>query len=163
MSASTRYGSPASTRKAIRPSALRNALGDLSVTSQADDDDVGQASTAGPSGTSHDDSLPVTPRKIRPQASLLSIGGADSPATDATSEPGSPTDCGPPKRERYRRKAAEKAQKFSFLKRPKKILPDEPELFMDGEEEECDRCATCAKALRAPIWYQNTRFDHCAR
>jgi histone-lysine N-methyltransferase SUV420H len=103
--------------------------------------------------------------KLRPKASLLYVGGMDSPATDGTrSDPGSPSEDQPPRRERYHRKAAKNAQHFSFLKRPKKAapLPDESVLF-DDEDEDCVRCATCAKPLHERIWYNNKYFDHCAR
>jgi histone-lysine N-methyltransferase SUV420H len=161
MSSSTRFGSPVSSRKTVRPSALRNALGDLMADSRAEEDPI-----AGPSGTQNGNSEPVTPRKPRPKASLLSIGGVDSPATDATrSEPGSPSESGPPRRERYQRKAARNAQHFSFLKRPIKPKTIEPEtsFYMDEEDEDIVRCVTCAKPMHERIWYNNKYFDHCAR
>jgi ferredoxin len=167
MSSSTRVGSPMSSRKPVKPSALRNALSDLNLKSQLDDfepDD--DAPIAGPSGTQTLDSEPVTPRKLKHNPSFLSVGRMDSPATDATSDPGSPSEGQPPKRERYQRKAARNAQHFSFLKRPKKVIEVMPELdqsVMDEEDEDCVRCATCARALHERIWYNNRYFDHCAR
>jgi hypothetical protein len=163
VSSSVRPGSPSSTRKPVRPSALRHALSELDLQAQADED---EQPVAGPSGIARDASGdPITPRKAKPKLSLLSFGGIDSPTTDATrSDPGSPSDDQPPRRERYQRKAAKNAQHFDFRKRPKKVVlaPDES-LVADEEEEDCVRCATCAKALHERIWFNNKYFDHCAR
>jgi hypothetical protein len=163
-SASTpsKYGSPASSRRPIKPSALRNALSDITVHSAGEEEDP----IAGPSGTSHVDLDPITPRKVKPRPSLLSMGGVDSPATDASqSEPASPSESGPPVvRERYQRKAAKNAQHFSFLKRPKKdLVVHEAELLVDEEDEGYERCVTCAKAMREREWFNNRYFDHCLR
>lgn len=155
------YNSPAPSRKPIKPSALRNALGALNVNAEAED----EAPVAGPSGTSHSNSGPITPRKPKPIPSLFDTGGVDSPATDATgSEPDSHLDSGPPKRERYQRKAAKNAQHFSFLRRPKKAMDvEEPQLVMDKEDEGYQRCVTCCQVLRNRPSLLNRYFDHCLR
>lgn len=164
---SARATSPLS-RRQPGPSALRNALGDLSLDPETGDD-AGVEPVAGPSGTKHDDLVePVTPRKTGPRQSALSVSvsGIGSPATESVrSEPESPSEDNPPKRERYHRRAARNAQHFSFLKRPRKAVSVDPrdELPMDEEDEDCVRCATCAKALHERIWFNNKYFDHCAR
>jgi hypothetical protein len=165
LGSSAQAGSPSSRRQA-GPSALRNALSGLDLEMA---DDVDRMPIAGPSGTSHEDvSEPVTPRKLghRPSQLSVSVSGIGSPATESVrSEPESPSEDNPPKRERYHRRAARNAQHFSFLKRPRKDVVVDPrdELQMDEEDEDCVRCATCAKALHERIWYNNKYFDHCAR
>lgn len=163
VSTPTRNGSPASSGKPVKPVALRKALVNLTMGPHRDDAEP----VAGPSGTSHEDSIPVTPRKVKPKPSLLSLGRVDSPATDATgSEPESPSESGPPQRERYQRKAAKNAQHFSFLKRPKKgIEANEPTLLMDEEDAGCVRCTTCAVAIHDREWDKNNHYywDYCPR
>lgn len=166
LSSSTRHGSPLSRRQA-GPSALRNALSGLELDVDKTED---AEPLAGPSGTHHDDDAPelVTPRKAghRPGPLSISLKDIDSPVSESVrSEPGTPTEDDPPKRERYQRRAARNAQHFSFLKRPRKQIIVDPrdELPMDEEDEDCVRCATCAKALHERIWYNNKYFDHCAR
>lgn len=112
-----------------------------------------------------DPSTPV--KRGRPRLSALSM--RDSPTTEsvrseAEPEPESPSGNTPPRRERYVREAVKNAKPWSFLKRPKKTKPVlvEEEL-VDDEDEDCVRCATCAKPLHERIWYNNKYFDHCAR
>ena len=163
MGTPTKPVSSAGSRKPIKPSELRNALGNLSVGSQDDDGEP----VAGPSGTSHEDLTPVTPRKPKPKPSLLSISRVDSPATEATvSEPDSPSEGGPPQRKRYQRKAAKNAQHFNFLKRPRKGMDTgEPELLMDEKDIDCERCATCAVAIQNREWdkLNNRYWEFCLR
>lgn len=145
------------------PSALRNALDGLDDESAS----TGTGTSAGQNGTNtHADGADITtPRKKGARPGDLSVS-VDSPATESVrSEPESPTEDGPPKRERYSRRAARNAQHFSFLKRPKKhIVPErQDEPLIDDEDEDVIRCATCAKALHERIWYNNKYFDHCAR
>lgn len=162
---SARATSPLS-RRQPGPSALRNALTGWDLDAEMADS---SEPVAGPSGTSHDDATdPVTPSKPRPRPSALSVSvsGIGSPASESVrSEPGSPSEDYPPKRERYQRRAARNAQHFSFLKRPRKEVVVDPRdgLQMDEEDEDCVRCATCAKALHERIWFNNKYFDHCAR
>lgn len=165
VSSSTRATSPLS-RRQPGPSALRNALGELDLDTETVDS---VEPIAGPSGTHQDDvTEPVTPRKTgsRPSALSVSVSGIGSPATESVrSEPESPSEDYPPKRERYHRRAARNAQHFSFLKRPRKevVADSRDELQMDEEDEDCVRCVTCAKALHERIWFNNKYFDHCAR
>lgn len=165
MSSSMRAGSPVF-RRVAGPSALRTALNGLR-------DDSPSASTeqdveAGPSGSQMDGGDPITPRKARSRADTLaaSVNGMDSPSTESVrTEPESPGEDQPAPRERYQRRAARNAQHFCFLKRPRKSKAAEPveDIPVDDEDEDCVRCATCAKAMHERIWYNNKYFDHCAR
>lgn len=167
MTSSMRAASPPS-RRTAGPSALRTALNDLRH--QSPSTSTENEVEAGPSGSQLDADEPATPQKLRsrPNTMLDSVNSINSPSTESVRsevEPESPSDDNPPKRERYHRRAARNAQHFSFLKRPRKKVLQEPAeaLPADDEDEDCVRCATCAKAMHERIWYNNKYFDHCAR
>ncbi|KAL7423815.1 histone lysine methyltransferase Set9 [Cryptotrichosporon argae] len=72
-----------------------------------------------------------------------------------------------PQRERYIRRARQKAKPLQWLSRKKRNtlvneVPIEPEPDDEDEDSSDARCATCCKPF-VPIWLQNRCFDHCAR
>ncbi|WVR05856.1 hypothetical protein IAU60_002882 [Kwoniella sp. DSM 27419] len=124
----------------------------------ADDDDTEDVQSA--------TSIPMTPTKPR----SLKINIPLSPSTEATSEPGSPVEAAP-RRDRSKRKAAQKMTPWQYLQRPKKAIKASQAQEVDEESTEATddfpsdfpRCATCAKALTEQIWLNGRYLDHCAR
>ncbi|WVQ70974.1 hypothetical protein IAR50_000499 [Cryptococcus sp. DSM 104548] len=71
---------------------------------------------------------------------------------------------GPPRRERYARKATQALKPWL---QPKHKAKQEQEVQYVGTNEDFPsgfpRCATCAKPLTDQIWYNGKYFDHCQR
>lgn len=158
MSSSARAESPSSSRRRAGPSALRNALSQIDLDMDGDEEAV-----AGPSN-----SQPVTPRKngICSEVNGNGFVHIDSPASESIrSEPGSSGDDEPIIRQRSQRRAALNPQRSYRIKPSRKKAELQPQNGKPIAEEDqgLERCTTCVAAMHERIWYNNRYFDHCGR